>query len=234
MEEVFVQDAGSLDACLSVYHTFPVVMIQFAEVFGLMALPNQEGVKGLNSAKIRLPEKIYGSLIGSSARFWGMGDKRDWMDYLPDANAYSKLEGSIIRIRISDESQSTNACLNGTHQSLLLPLGPIRSFVSELESQLEEYADKDLFLGHTFSAPLCTSANYSGHMEGSITELETARAFGKERGIPLLIRTQKEVAGEKGSFPVLSLEQGHIRIARNGPGLEDIKSRFAPGTFVEK
>src|SRR5688572_27807114 len=40
----------------------------------------------------------------------------------------------------------------------------------------------------TVTAPLCTSANISGHPEGSIVSWNQAYAFGVERNIPLVVR----------------------------------------------
>jgi hypothetical protein len=231
MKEIEVTQSGIAEVCLEAFQSFPVVMVQFPEVFGLMAIPNAEGVMGLNRVKSRLPEKYYGSVIGDATRFFRMGNSAGNQDYIPSAEAYKKLEGAIIRIRIGEEGQSTSASRNGTHQGLILQVGPIRNFFREIELKLAPFADSALFLGHNYSAPLCTSANESGHPDGSITDLETARLFGKERGIPLLIRSSQPGTGQMGSFPVLALEKSKIVVERNGPGLEEIISRFESGLF---
>jgi hypothetical protein len=65
--------------------------------------------------------------------------------------------------------------------------------------------------------PLCTSANLSGHVEGSITELSKALNFGLERGVPLFIHTGM-LGNQTGSYPIIEeLAQGELRLARKGP-----------------
>lgn len=235
MIEIDITEADVLNACLDSFKNFPVVMIQFPEVFGLMALPAMEGVHGLNRVKSRLPDKLYGSVIGNIDNFFRMHTGTGQTDYLAGTEDYQKLEGSIIRIRISETGGNSPACREGTHQSLLLEEGPVRSLFRQLEKAFEAVADPSLFLGHRFSAPLCTSANLSGHPKGSITNLEIARDFGSKKGIPLLIRSAKsEAVQAKGSYPVLFLEKTGIIIERKGPGLEEIMAGFPPGLFSQK
>jgi len=232
MKEVSIQDSDVLSACIEAFRIFPVVMVQFPEVFGLMAMPNMEGVEGLNRVKSRLPEKLYGSVIGDLGKFLNMITDAGLPGYLNSEADFHKLNKSIVRIRIEDSARSTSVCLNGTHQALLLHEGPVRDLFRKLELAFESISDHSLFLGHAYSAPLCTSANISGHPDGSITSLDTAREFGEKHGIPLLLRcSQQNTATEKGSYPVLSLEKSSIIIERNGPGLADLISRFESGLF---
>lgn len=231
MEEIFAGDSGILDACLDSFRKHPVIMLQFPEVFALMALPNQDGVYGLDKTKQRLPQKFYGSVVGDEKRFFGMC--RRLPDYLNPDTAGDMLEGCIARIIIGDKSQHSKASSYGTHQSLIFQQGPLRKLFSELELALEDIADTSLFLGHRYSAPLCTSANLSGHPEGSITEIEKARAFGKATGLPLLIRFGEQ-SGNKGSYPVLALGDSFIQVERDGPGLDLLRSRFPDGIFRNK
>jgi hypothetical protein len=232
MKEIEIRERGVWKDCLHSLESFPVVMIQFPEVFGLMAMPNREGVAGLNRIKSRLPNKLYGSVIGDLDKFMAMHTESGRTDYFKDEADIHKLSGSIIRIRVDESQRSSPACLNGTHQGLLLQEGVIRELFRSLEQAFESYVDPALFLGHTFSAPLCTSANVSGHPNGSITEIESARNFGREMGIPLLIRCcESDAVPEKGSYPVLSLEKDGIIIERKGPGLDRIMAGFPAGLF---
>jgi tRNA A37 threonylcarbamoyladenosine synthetase subunit TsaC/SUA5/YrdC len=231
MKEIDILETDALEACLQAYQSFPVVMIQFPEVFGLMAIPNQDGVNGLNRVKSRMPEKYYGSVIGDTSKFLGMGLDTENPTYLNSESDFLKLEGSIIRIRVDKAEKSSFACMNGTHQGLLFKESPTRELFRKLEIAFESSADPTLFLGHYYSAPLCTSANLSGHPDGSITSLETARIFGEKMGIPLLLRASDYIATEKGSYPVLALEKSRIVVERKGPGLEEIISHFEPGLF---
>ena len=232
MKELEISERGVFEACIQALASFPVVMIQFPEVFGLMAMPNREGVAGLNRVKSRLPNKLYGSVIGDLDKFMAMHTESGRTDYFNDEADIHKLNGSIIRIRIDESQRNSPACLNGTHQSLLLPESAIRELFRSLEQAFESNADPELFLGHAFSAPLCTSANISGHPEGSITKIDSAREFGRKMGIPLLIRfSESDSLLKKGSYPVLFLEKDGIIIERNGPGLEEIIASFPAGLF---
>ncbi len=231
MKEIDIQDSSLFEVAMQAFEENPVILIQFPDVFGLMALPNQIGVNGLNQTKNRLSGKYYGSVIGSAENFFGMQEDFESLPYLKGADDYKLLEGSILRLRISGPEINSAAVFEGTHQSLLFKEGPIRSLFRKLERAFEPIADAGIFGGKSFSAPLCTSANISGHENGSIVDLEIARVFGKQKGIPLLIRSESlPVPG--GSFPVLYLQNNGISVQRKGPCLEEIKARFPSEVFL--
>jgi len=232
MKEIDIQDSSLFEEAMQAFEENPVILIQFPDVFGLMALPNQIGVNGLNQTKNRLPGKYYGSVIGSAEKFFAMQEDFESLPYLRGAEDYKLLEGSILRLRILSSEVNSAAVFEGTHQSLLFKDGPIRSLFRNLEQAFEPIADSSLFGGRSFSAPLCTSANLSGHKNGSIVDLEIAREFGKQKGIPLLIRSESlPVPG--GSFPVLYLQKNGISVQRMGPGLEEIKAKFPSEIFLK-
>lgn len=229
MKELLASEAGLLDACLESFRSFPVVMLQFPEVFALMAPPNQQGVDALNRVKKRLPEKFYSTLVGEDAHFLHLTDYLP--EYLPRDQAGSLLEGSIMRIRVADVDKNSPVCFAGTHQGLVYRQGYLRELFKALEKAFKPIAEPGFHFGKNYSAPLCTSANISGHPDGSITDLTTARRFAESAGIPLLIRSAEPDANEKGSYPVLIPEKDHIRVERNGPGLSEIMQRFPDGLF---
>jgi hypothetical protein len=232
MKEIDIQDSSVFEVAMQAFEESTVILIQFPEVFGLMALPNQIGVNGLNQTKNRLPGKYYGSVVGSAENFFGMHVYYEDLPYLKGAEDYKLLEGCILRLKISGPELNTQSVVEGTHQSLLFKEGPIRSFFRKLEQAFEPIADSSFYGGKVFSAPLCTSANMSGHENGSIVDLEIAREFGKQMGIPLLIRSESlPVPG--GSFPVLYLQKNGISVQRIGPGLEEIKARFPSEIFLK-
>jgi hypothetical protein len=231
MKEIDIQDSSLFEEVMRAFEENPVILIQFPEVFGLMALPNQIGVNGLNQTKNRLPGKYYGSVVGSAENFFGMQEDYEDLPYLRDAEDYKLLEGAILRLKIWGSELNTQLVVEGTHQSLLFKEGPIRSLFRKLEQAFEPISDTSFYGGKVFSAPLCTSANMSGHENGSIVDLEIARAFGKRQGIPLLIRSESlPVPG--GSFPVIYLQNKGISVQRKGPGLEEIKARFPSEVFL--
>jgi hypothetical protein len=120
---------------------------------------------------------------------------------------------------------STPAVRNGTHQSLLLPSGAHRQLFCTIESE-GLGRPGELFGDLQVNVPLCTSANLSGHPEGSITTLEKAREFAHMLDLDLLVR-QPTHEGERGSFPIVSLLGGQARIERRGPGIEALESALA-------
>jgi hypothetical protein len=232
MKEIDVQDSFIFEEVMRAFEENPVILIQFPDVFGLMAIPNQIGVNGLNQTKNRLPGKYYGSVVGSAENFFGMQEDYEDLPYLKGVEDYKLLEGCILRLKIAGSELNSVAVCEGTHQSLLFKAGPIRSLFQKLEEVFEPIADSSLFGGRPFSAPLCTSANLSGHENGSIVDLDVVRTFGRLKGIPLLIRSESlPVPG--GSFPVLYLQKNGISVQRMGPGLEEIRARFPSAIFLK-
>lgn len=231
MEEILEKEEGLLAACLNALERFPVVMLEFPEVFALLATPNSEGVEALNRSKNRLPQKYYSSLVGKAGNFFALAENLP--DWLPPEQADSLLEGSLTRISLGEPDQNSVLCCRGSHQGLLYRQGPLRKLFTELEAEFSPLAKREFYFGKSYSAAICTSANISGSPNGSITELSEARAFGHKAGIPLLIRSAVN-STEKGSYPVLTPEEMQIVIERDGPGLEAIMQRFPEGHFIRR
>ncbi len=232
MKEIDIQDSSVFEEAMQAFEENPVILIQFPDVFGLMAMPNQIGVKGLDQTKNRLPGKYYGSVVGLVEKFFGLQENSERFPFLKGPEDYSLLEGSILRLRISGPELNSPAVFEGSHQSLLFKEGPIRSLFRKLERAFEPIADSSFYGGKVFSAPLCTSANISGHENGSIVDLDVVRNFGRQKRIPLLIRSESmPVPG--GSFPVLYLQKNGISVQRIGPSLEEIKAKFPSEIFLK-
>ena len=232
MKEIDIQDSSVFEGVMKAFDENPVILIQFPDVFGLMAIPNQIGVKGLDQTKNRLPGKYYGSVVGRVEKFFGLQEDSERLPFLKGPGDFKLLEGSILRVRIDGSEINSAAVCEGTHQSLLFKEGPIRSLFQKLEEAFEPIADSSLFGGRSFSAPLCTSANISGHENGSIVDLDVVRTFGRQKRIPLLIRSESlPVPG--GSFPILTLQKNGISVQRTGPGIEEIKAKFPSEIFLK-
>lgn len=230
-EEIHVTDPGAAAAVLAALN-HGAVILQMPTVFVLLAPPNRQGARWLDETKIRKPNKNYGCALGHLEPFRAMARPGSLPAELEAPGAFDILTGAFIRITVADEQAHTPVIRNGTHQALLLE-GPHRELFQALESGLLGAAEPSMFGGHTYSAPLCTSANYSGHVEGSITELDKARQFAKERRLRLFVRAEPDPSSA-GSYPIFWLRRHQISVEREGPGLEALRAALPPHLFSEE
>jgi tRNA A37 threonylcarbamoyladenosine synthetase subunit TsaC/SUA5/YrdC len=231
MRQMNVTDSGAAEAALDTL-AHSVVMVQMPTVFVLLAPPNSEGVAWLDRTKRRLPGKNYGTALGSLETFYSMAARNTVPPELDSVNGMRRLTGAFIRIEVAPRSFSSPMVREGTHQGLLLE-GAHRALFLALEAGLRPVAEPALLGGHRSGAPLCTSANISGHPAGSIISWERARQFGTERGVPLVLRCDPTPA-LVGSYPIFWLQRERIRLEREGPGMESLRAAlpahlFAPG-----
>lgn len=223
MREIEIQDSRSADTVVAALRE-NVVMIQLPSVFALLAAPNGDGVRWLNAAKSRLPNKIYSSCTGDIERFYAMVMPRTLPPELDSVAGLATLTGAILRVVIAEPDFNTATVRAGTHQSLVLD-GPHRQLFQAIEAGLSDACDLPLFAGRTVSAPLGSSANISGHPDGSITTWERAYAFGNERGIPLVVRS--EFADDRQASPtILALLRDRVTVERAGPHPEQLLSQL--------
>lgn len=202
-----------------------VAMIELPSVFGLFAAPTRVGAAALDAAKGRLPGKNYGSVIGDATRFASLAVRDGLPRELGEPSSWGWLEGSFIRLSVGPASLNTPAIRDGTHQGLLLSDGPLRRLFAALEQDGLGGRD-DLFGDLRHDALLGTSANPSGHPDGSITSLERARAFADDVGLDLMIRVPAE-DGPRGSFPIVWFRGQSAQIERRGPGVEALEQALA-------
>lgn len=228
MREVHISDPAALDAVIETLH-HDVVMLQMPTVYVLLAPPNSAGVERLNRAKIRQPNKNYGTALGSLESFYAMALPGTLPPELDSLARLQLLAGAFIRISVASEDFNSAMVRNGTAQGLLLE-GPHRELFKAVEAAFAAEAEPGLVGGHRFAAPLCTSANISGHPDGSIVAWERAYAFGMERNIPLVVRCDPE-PGLVGSYPIFWLQPDRVRIEREGPRLEEIKAALPAHLF---
>jgi hypothetical protein len=207
-----------------------VVMVQMPTVFVLLAPPNTEGVGWLNRTKTRLPHKNYGTALGDLGRFYAMAAPDSLPPELDSVEGLTRLTGAFIRIAVAPGGFNSAMVRNGTHQGLLLE-GPHRELFRAVEAGLERVAEPAMLGGHPFAAPLCTSANVSGHPEGSITSWDRARAFALERGVPLVVCCEPtpELVG---SYPIFWLQRDRIRLEREGPRMAELRAALPARYFV--
>ena len=229
MREIDVTDAGAAGAVLDVLR-HDVVMVQMPTVFVLLAPPTIEGAARLDRTKTRLPHKNYGTALGDLERFYALAAPGTLPPELDSAAGLTLLTGAFIRIAVAPETFNSAMVRNGTHQGLLLE-GPHRELFRAVEAGLEDVAEPAMLGGHRFTAPLCTSANVSGHPDGSITTWDRAAAFGRERGVPLVVRCEPtpELVG---SYPIFWLQRDRVRLERNGPRMEELRAALPARLFA--
>ena len=228
MREIHINDPDAVSAVIDTLR-HDVVMVQMPTVFVLLAPPNSDGVERLNRTKLRQPHKNYGTALGDLRSFYAMASPSTLPPELDSVEALKVLSGAFIRITVAPESFNSAMVRNGTAQGLLLD-GPHRELFMAVEASFADVVEPGMLSGHRFAAPLCTSANISGHPDGSIVAWERAYAFGVERKIPLVVRCEPE-PGLVGSYPIFWLQHDWVRIERNGPRMEELMAALPARLF---
>jgi tRNA A37 threonylcarbamoyladenosine synthetase subunit TsaC/SUA5/YrdC len=230
VRELLITDPAVLDAAAEAFASpRPVFLLQLPTVFALVAPPSALGVRCLDEAKQRLPEKTYGSAVGAAEAFHAMALPTALPEFLDAAAKLEIFQGAFVRIAIGQAQEASPTVHGGTHQGLLLG-GPHRELFVALERSCLGTIEPTLFCGHAYAAPLCTSANLSGDPLGSITTWPRARAFALERNIDLVVRAEASASGS-GSYPIFNLSRNRIRIERHGPLEAEIRARLPTHLF---
>lgn len=214
-----------------VYQQFSsgAVLMDLGNVFALIGLPTVEGVSYLNEAKKRLSGKSYGSMVGSSLDFVSSSKLDNSSKELLNSNL-KDLGGCFLRLPWKSGNE-TELMMNGTHQGLIMD-EPYRSFCLLMEERMKE--DKTLNFFSEFRWLICSSANISGAISGSITKENEALKFGIDRDIGLLVKFKnKNITGDKGSFPIYSIDNGSFKMERTGPNADEIRKRLIDMGFLE-
>lgn len=206
-------------------HRAPIV-VQLPTVFVLLAAPTQRGAQALDDTKTRLPGKNYGTAIGSLELFLAQADASQLPLEFNAPAQFARMAGSFIRLPFRRPEFQSQTIRDGTHQGLLLE-GVHRELFRRIEGSFAGGPAQPMWGHHNYSAPLCTSCNVSGDAGGSIVALDQALAFGRMRGIRLLMTCPDEAA-ELGSYPILGYTRDKVSVHRAGPGLEAFKRRI-PG-----
>lgn len=204
------------------------ILVSLNNVYALMSLANESGVKAIDRVKIRKAGKSYGSMVTDANRFLDeAGIDEELKGALRSIGKSGVLEGAFIRLPWGQNALD-GLVMNGTHQGLIL-IEPVRSFCIEIE---EIFKDQ---LGEEITPSLiCSSANISGDSNGSITNRETAIKFGIDRGVKLFVEFDFEEVVEKGSFPIFSFEKMSFTLERKGPGSDNIQKSLMNNGFLER
>jgi tRNA A37 threonylcarbamoyladenosine synthetase subunit TsaC/SUA5/YrdC len=180
----------------------PVILFEFTTVYGLISPINHSGVAALNRTKSRLPDKFYGSVSS---------DPTQIADLTTDVN---KLNGFFLRYPVHDHLEEAPVIGFNKHQTLF-ETQQIRKTLQIVEEEMKSLGIHDTYLNEKFSGVLCTSANISGHPQGSITSFQQAQLFGAGHNVPLMI-VQENVLEKGGSFPVFEWINNQIICHRGG------------------
>ena len=172
MREVQLGEPGTVDAVIETLR-HDVVMVQMPTVFVLLAPPNSDGVARLDRTKLRLPNKNYGTALGELSSFYAMATPGTLPPELDSVVRLQRLSGAFIRFAVAPGDYNSPMVRNGTAQGLLLE-GPHRELFRAVEASFADVVEPAIVGGHRFAAPLCTSANISGHPDGSIVSWERA------------------------------------------------------------
>lgn len=223
MKITSISDPSTVELAIREIHKGPI-LVQLPTVFGLLAAPTSKGARQLDSSKIRLAGKNYGTAIGSLTNFVAQAKR----DHLPDnfncTEQYANLIGAFIRLPFREDTFQSKTIKNGTHQGLLLK-GAYSALFQQIETSFASYSPDEIWNYTNYCAPLCTSCNISGDPDGSIVEFSKAKQFAETMGINLLITADKP-STEKGSYPILGFEKQRVNIHRAGPGLDGFRTKI--------
>lgn len=225
MKLVDIRDRDAMALAVDELHRMPII-VQLPTVFVLLAAPTQRGAQALNDTKTRLTGKNYGTAIGSLELFLAHADAAQLPVDFNAPSQFARMAGSFIRLRFRDAGFQSETIRDGTHQGLLLE-GIHRDLFRRIEASFVGGPPERMWGHHNYAAPLCTSCNVSGDADGSIVALDKALAFGRQRGIRLML-TCPDSAAELGSYPILGYTRDKVSVHREGPGLAEFKRRV-PG-----
>ena len=221
MQIINLNDFDSVNTILTHIQNGPIIL-ELPTVFSIVCLPTSKSIELMNQIKARRAGKNYGSLIGNLEPFYHLLQKEIRSGEFSNLTDLYKLNGTFIRGKITHDSFNSETVRNGTHQGLLLT-GPLQNLCASIEENFKSIADLELYDNKQYSAPICTSANVSGDPNGSITELNKAIGFAKNRGIELVVTLNKNLKSQqKGSYPIVWLKENELTIERNGPGLDQL------------
>jgi len=216
MKEIFSSDENLIDEiCIVFKSDNPVFIFEFSGVYGLIAANSIEGVNAINAAKIRLPNKFYSTVFGTDAI---LKNAKHSKLFDLKAQLLEIFEGSFIRFEIENLTTTNPLICNGTHQ-VLIKRPSYRDLFNNLEIELSKLLTPSPYFSFKHYAPICSSANISGDVAGSIISKQKALEFAKSRNIKLFVHSKLN-ALQQGSYPVFSIDE-NLRVKIERKGLND-------------
>ena len=220
MQEIGLNDPRAIGLACDALRS-DAVMVEMPTVFVLLAPATTEGAGWLDRTKTRQSGKNYGTAIGDAEAFRWLARPGALPTGLDGPGGLDVLTGAFVRFEVADPSVDTVMVRGGTHQGLLID-GPHRELFAAIEAATAPWAEPGLMGGHRYTSPLCTSANHSGHPDGSIVTWERAREFGRETGVPLVLRYEAPEPAGEGSYPIFWFHDDGYSVEREGPGQAEI------------
>jgi tRNA A37 threonylcarbamoyladenosine synthetase subunit TsaC/SUA5/YrdC len=213
LKEILITDDNFIDEVNAVFTTsFPVFIFEFSGVYGLIAPNNNAGVEAINKCKNRLSGKYYSSVLGSSSLFNKANDPKL---QIKQSKLIEIFEGSFLRFNIEEKTINNPLVYKGTHQ-VLIKRAAFRTIFSDLETELSKNQKPSPYFSFPYYSPICSSANLSGDINGSITSKQKALDFGINRNVKLFVHSRLNT-NEQGSYPVLSIDDNlQVKIERKG------------------
>jgi hypothetical protein len=223
MREIHIHDQNLIARILEIFHSdFPIVILEFKYVYGLMVPNNIKGLEAINKVKKRLPNKFYGSFLGDHDSFRQIihPDFVSLFDKVLNA-----AEGSFLRLPIHNIKNPNQTCWNNMHQTLI-ESKKLKTEIELLEIEYKKEIKTSDFFMSNFQSPLISSLNVSGSSDGAITDKRDALSFGVINNIPLFIHAEY-ITQMPGSYPIFSFNKdGSFRIERHGVDDEKIRSNI--------
>jgi tRNA A37 threonylcarbamoyladenosine synthetase subunit TsaC/SUA5/YrdC len=223
MKTIDLHHPDTFALAIEAIHQHPII-VQLPTVFVLLAAPTSKGAAQLNETKKRLPRKNYGTAIGSLPKFIAQALPGSLPAAFSSPDDFVKMTGTFIRLQFRDKNFQSTTIANGTHQGLLLE-GVYADLFKAIEHSFETYTPDKVWAYKNYAAPLCTSCNISGDPEGSITALDKALHFAREKNISFFIQGEQSTH-ELGSYPIFGYERHKVSIHRAGPKLEVFKEKI--------
>jgi hypothetical protein len=213
MRHVNLVDKDAIAQIIHVFESdFPVAILEFPNVFGLMAPHSLKGKQSLDNIKDRLPNKCYGSFLGDANLFRNVlhTNQLEIFDYLT-----TNIRGTFVRFPLKQVVKCEGVTYENTHQ-ILLENSVLKAFMMRIDFAMRKVNTHSDFYAYNYQSPIITSLNISGAPNGAITDLEEAIEFGEVRDIPLFVHT-KMLTNPLGSYPIFSFnELNELKCERNG------------------
>lgn len=213
MKEINIKDFNVLQEIEALFTSdFPVAILEFPKVYGLIAPHSIRGAKAIDKVKQRLQGKYYSSFLGQGEPFQQMIPEELMKLY---QYIITNVSGAFFRFPITTTIRRPNiTSYNQTHQ-YLIENGEIREFIELIELQMQSIHTQSEIYEYNFQAPIISSLNTSGSISGAIVNREIALMFGMNHQVPLFIHTGL-ICEPLGSYPIFSVSKGGKIVEERG------------------